>query len=420
MPQELATLRVGAVKDVLRHGTVIYLAPVSGGVLAVDAQNPAAPVITARFAEGRHVVQLAHEGASTLVAILDDRGTLSFDASDPLHPISSEAAARSRNPYGGKGSVLAVKDGAVVIQGGSAAGFHVGEHVKILSRSHLSPQDLLAEQEGLEAVGATTAIVALERVEANRSLAHLGRGDEAQPGDEVVGTGDQVSESIFGPRWIPFQWRLAFTLRAFLDTSGDNSDAVGFLGDVMVSYYFPSAPIRIEAGVEPVGWVWGGSAQHNPAIAVLDVAYSSAYFEFGIGTGFSVLANNSDLVFSGQQSGGSQVNPLIVEVLRIGQIDGVNATWHSAIASTSSQGFQLRAAELDLNIPIATRVTLYMDGGGGNGFAFGDLGIRTYLGGLGGPGTCILSLGVGGAAILDGYQQQPSGPSLMAGIEFRL
>jgi len=433
LPQELSNLKVGGVRDVLRHGTVIYVALVTGGVVVIDAGNASAPIVTAHLAEGQQVVQFAHQGASTLIAILEDHGALDFNAADPLHPIPVEPGSQpsppaqpsqppqpqSPTPYGGKGRVLAVRDGTAVIEGGSAAGFYMGEHVKIVSRAHLSPQDQLAEQQGLVAVGTTTAVVALERVEPNRSVAHLGRGDEAQAEDEVSGTSEPISESVIGPRWIPFEWRVSFALRPFLDTS-DSSNAVGLLTDAMVAYYFAGAPLRIEAGVEPLGLAAGGGAQHNPAVAVVDLAFTSPFFEFGIGTGFSVLAQGVTNYETGAVTPtGSQVDPLIVEVLRIGQIDGLNLIWHSAIASTSGQGFQFRAAETDLNLPITTRLTIFLDGAGGNGYGFGDLGIRTYLGGVGGPGTTILSLGLGGAIIMDGVKSL-GGPSLLLGAEFRL
>jgi hypothetical protein len=429
LPQELSNLKIGAVKDVLRHGTVIYVALGTGGVVVIDAANATAPVVTARLAEGQQVVQLAHEGASTLVAILEDHGALNFNAADPLHPVPLEpgpaasgppaSGPPSPKPFGGKGKVLAVRDGTAVIEGGTAAGFYMGEHVKIVSRAHLSPQDQLAEQEGLLGVGTTTAIVTLERVEANRAVAHLGRGDEAQAEDEVFGTSEPISESVIGPRWIPFEWRVSFTLRPFLDTS-DSSNAVGLLTDAMVAYYFAGAPLRVEAGVEPLGLAVGGGAQHNPAIAVADLAFTSPFLEFGIGTGFSVLAQGTtNFEFGGVTPNGSVVDPLIVEVLRIGQLDGLNLIWHSAIASTNGQGFKFRAAEADLNIPITSRLTIFLDGAGGDGYAFGDFGIRTYLGGVGGPGTTILSLGLGGASVIDG-DKSFGGPSLLLGVEFRL
>jgi hypothetical protein len=60
LPQELSNLKIGAVKDLLRHGSVIYVALAAGGVVVIDAQNAAAPVVTAHLAEGQRVVQFAH------------------------------------------------------------------------------------------------------------------------------------------------------------------------------------------------------------------------------------------------------------------------------------------------------------------------------------------------------------------------
>ena len=39
--------------------------------------------------------------------------------------------------------------------------------------------------------------------------------------------------------------------------------------------------------------VAGGDGQHDPTVAVLDAAFTSPYFEIGLGTGFSVLATAS-------------------------------------------------------------------------------------------------------------------------------
>ena len=414
VPRELANVKIGPTRDVLRHGTAIYAAPTAGGLVVVDAQDPNAPIITSRLAEGQTIVQFAHQGPATLLAILDNHAALTFDTTDPLHPAPAQYGVEPA-PEAGKGRVLAVRDGAMIIEGGTAAGFHLGEHVRIASRAHLSPQDQLARQEGLATVGTTTAVVALDRVEANRSLAHLGRGDDAQPGDEVIGTMDPLSESIFAPQRIPFTWRVDVTLRPFLDTS-DNSHGVGLLTDVMVAAYFVGVPLRLEGGIEPLGLATGGNAQHNPSIAVLDLAYATPFFEFGLGTGFSVLAQGNN---SYPPASGSEVDPLIVQTLRIGSLDGFNVAWHSAIGSSSNQGFQFRSGQTDVNIPLTSHLTLFVDGGGGSGYGFGDLGVRTYLGGVGGPGTSILSLGLGWAAILDN-NEQINGPSILVGYEIRL
>src|ERR1700722_16998410 len=66
LPQELSELKVGAVKEVLRHGTVVYVALGTGGVVVIDAANPAAPIVTSHLLEGQKVVQFAHQAPATL------------------------------------------------------------------------------------------------------------------------------------------------------------------------------------------------------------------------------------------------------------------------------------------------------------------------------------------------------------------
>jgi hypothetical protein len=77
-------------------------------------------------------------------------------------------------------------------------------------------------------------------------------------------------------------------------------------------------------------------------------------------------------------------------------------------------------AQGSLNFPLGTRLTLFFDGGGGSGFALFDAGLRTYLGGVGGPGTVILSAGLGFAGVTDNAFNNVGGPALVFGIEARL
>lgn len=419
-PQEVSALPVGAVKDFIRRGSTVYAALQAGGVVVVDLQLPASPVITARLSIGQPVDQLAGT-EDVLVLELPNREVQSFSVADPLHPVPAQFhVAASGTPFGGKGQVLLVKDARVVIQGGSEAGFRVGEHVKILSRAALSAAELLAEQNGLTSTGTATAVVVLERVDRDKSVASLGRGDSAQVGDRVEGTADPLSESLATPRAIPFNWRIAGELRPFLDVSNSGQHAVGLLTEMMVDYYFTGVPLKLQAGFEPIGLVAGGSAQHNPVVGVVDLAFASPFFELGLGTGFSVLASESFCPpLTACSNGNDEVDPLVVGTLRLGAIDGLDLVGSFSVAFTRN-GSVLRSAEVTTNLPVARRLTLFLTGAGGSGFAFGEVGARTYLNGLGGPGTVILSGGLGGAAISDTSAETVAGPSMTLGVEVRL
>jgi hypothetical protein len=299
-------------------------------------------------------------------------------------------------------------------------GFKVGDHVKILSHVELSPGEQLAEQQGLAPIQVVTAVARLTRVDATRSIALLSRGDWATVGAAVESTSQATTDSLFAPHTIPFTWRIEAALRPFVALN-DNTPSAGFLGDLMVQYYFSSVPLRLEAGIEPLGLVAGGTEQHNPAIAVLDVAYAATYFELGIGAGFSTLANENICTALVACSGNQQVD-VVFPVLtgRLGAIDGLNLTGTYAVG-WAHNGFDFgRVVEGSLNAPLSRRLTLYVEAGGGTGFAYSEVGVRTYLNGLGGPGTVILSGGIGGAGITDGLSEQPSGIALSLGFETRL
>ena len=89
-PQELSAIHAGPTRDILRHGSAVYVAPVAGGLVVIDAQDPVKPVVTSHLAEGRVIVQFGHSGATTLLGMLEDHSALSFDTTDPLHPIPAE------------------------------------------------------------------------------------------------------------------------------------------------------------------------------------------------------------------------------------------------------------------------------------------------------------------------------------------
>ena len=409
-PKELGYVRLGPLVDLLRHGDALYAAPAAGGLVVIDAQVPTAPVVTARLLDGQLVARIGHLGERFLFLSLDDRSAIAFSVEDPLHPVEAHFAPPE---HAARGRVVGVHRGVVTIEGGTSVGFRVGDHVKLL------PLGELGSGTG-EDPTRPLAIVALTRVDDTQSTALLGRGDTAEVGSVVEETGEDTSGAIVGPHTPPFHWRLAATARPFVALN-DSTTTAGALMDGRVDYYFSNLPLRLEAGLAPLGLVVGGTEQHNPAIAFLDVAFSTTYFEFGLGAGFSSLANSSACTALAPCSGAQQLDAVApVLVFRFGALDGLNLTGTYAPAWSGSRFDASRAIEAAVNIPLARRLTLYLEGGGGTGFDYGEVGMRTYLFGLGGPGTLILSGGVGGAAITDGISEEPGGVAVSLGIETRL
>lgn len=60
-----------------------------------------------------------------------------------------------------------------------------------------------------------------------------------------------------------------------------------------------------------------------------------------------------------------------------------------------------------INIPLVSRVTLFLSGGGGSQYyGYGDAGIRTYVRGTGDPGTIIISSSLGVAYVESKRQEK--------------
>ncbi|HYV46893.1 MAG TPA: hypothetical protein VFA20_18640, partial [Myxococcaceae bacterium] len=92
------------------------------------------------------------------------------------------------------------------------------------------------------------------------------------------------------------------------------------------------------------------------------------------------------------------------------------------LATGGMDRFVFGVGRAELNVPLTRQLGLFGAGGAGeNGWAFGELGVRTYVGGLGARGTVILSASIGYASIFDGPSNEAvGGPSVAFGCEWRL
>lgn len=210
----------------------------------------------------------------------------------------------------------------------------------------------------------------------------------------------------------------------------------GLLADLWAAYYFSDLPLRLRVEASPMGVALGGFARHDPGALDATVAYATDYFEAGLGGGYMVgLAGNgcpgttfpqasTFIGFGGVTENPpvcETVGPTINETLRLGAIDGLTLSWSSSILLSGGR-FLFGSGRGELDVPLTRRLTLFGDGGDGiNGWAFGDLGVRTYVGGSGAPGTVIVSASLGAASVFDGTTGETiTGPSVAFGMEWRL
>jgi hypothetical protein len=443
--RELGRLPLGRVTALAVRGTAAWVALAAGGVAVVDLTQPSAPREVTRVAEGRVISRLMlTEQELLLVELRPDLRVL--DVSDPLRPVEKasigagvgapsvstavaapavrDAAPRPAPAGRTVARVVQVTRGRVVFDAGAAAGLREGSHVRIVSRRLVEKPDLATGGTSQQPSNEVTAVLRIEQADANAALARLGRGDIAYAGDLAALTDEPLSERIFLPRKTPFSTRAAFRVRPFLGLE-TSSKPVGILADVYGSYYFDDLPLRIEAGVAPAGFTVGGKDAHRPIVAAGTVAYTTDYFEIGLGAG-ALVGSRGPCVGSsiGEVSASAPCEDntgfTINQVLRLGAIDGLSLYFQSSIFSRPEQ-FVMGVARGEIQLPLTSRLGLFGGGGGGeNGWSFGDVGVRTYVGGTGTAGTKVFSASLGYAGIFDGPSgEEVGGPSVAFGIEWR-
>ncbi len=438
-PVDLSALSLGAEVDRLQVGSVLYVALESGGVAVVDVTGP--PKLVGKFAEGRRVTRMALSGDTVMLvearydasawSIRDPRAPVATSLEGPRQPAAEQprmAAAPAPAPALAKEArVTDVRAGRAMFDVGAADGFTPGTHVKIVSMRLESKPDLATGTTVRAPSGETTAVLRIEQADAEHSMARLGRGDVASPGDRAMLTADRVSERLFVPRKAPFQWLAGFHLRPFLGLeastgAGARSKPVGLLMDGYAAYYFDSVPVAVELSASPLGLTVGGSDSHYPMAFGGTVSYSTDYFEIGLGGGG--LVGSEGPCFQGDVGipDGCEVNSgfTINQRLRLGSLDGIHLGWRSSIFSRPDR-FVFGVGRAEANVPLTSRLGLFGAGGGGeNGWAFGEFGVRTYVGGAGARGTMIVSASLGYASIFDGPSRENiGGPSVAFGLEWR-
>lgn len=300
-----------------------------------------------------------------------------------------------------------------------------GARVRIVSQRQVEKPDLSTGALHSVPSNEVTAVLQVEEVDGPRGMAPIGRGDFAEVGDLVESTTEPLSERLMVPRRAPFSVRAGFMVRPFLgldaNVGGRTSKPVGLVLDAYGTWYLPWVPIALELSVAPVGAAVSSLDTHFPTTVALTAAYSTDFFEIGVGFG-GLIGNRGPCQVDPLGAETCEVNTglTINQVLRLGAVDGLSLVWRSSIFSRPER-FVFGVGRAELNVPLTSRLGLFGAGGGGeNGWMLAELGVRTYVGGTGARGTMVLSASLGYAALFDGpLGERAGGPSVAFGIEWR-
>lgn len=470
LPSLQEQLGLGDVVARADKGSTSYLALAKGGVAVVDTSDASAPKLVTTLLPGQAVSRLLLDGDRLWAIVLSESAT-AFSLSDPASPVAVLPGVTT-SPVGTpvatpppvvtpppttvaakptmRARVLDVAEGRVIFDAGTAKGFASGMRVKVIAQKLVRKPDLKKGGTIEVPSNEVTAVVTIEDIEEERAMALLGRGDVAMPGDLVEVTDAPLSESLMLPRRAPFTWRAGFMVRPFLGVGAPGAYPVGGLVDAYVHYTFADLPLSLSAEIAPFGFALFSNDTHYPGTLVVGASYVTDYFEIGLGAG--ALVGNKGPCFEGEfveeefdidgdgvpdevrqvptgeldceENNGATFN----QMLRLGSLDGLHLTWASSIFARPD-GFTLGVGRGEIAVPVSSRLGLFGAGGvGENGWAFGEVGVRSLFGGTGAPGTVILSASLGGSAVFDGPGPNPpfsgretvGGPAVGFGVEWRL
>ncbi len=417
VPAELVLHRVA--------GTLLVGATADGKLVTYDISDPRTPQKRGERDLGGTIVDLRVTDGVVFAVVAEQRVQAfavaeggKLEAWRPVAVASPNAVAPAAPPARAAasavlGKVATAHGGSVLIELDSAGTLRPGDHVLIRSQSVETRLNLFSGKEEAAVTNAPVAVLEVRQVQGTRAIAELGRGDNASVGDTVEVTDRPASRSsIFAGRAGYDTWARA-TLRPMLNFGKVD---VASVTELAFGYYWQF--LHLQARVAPLGF----SVPHGVDAANMQVivSYSNDLFEFGLGTGyfrheFQTLndydcSSNGFLtgsVASADSSGGAvhpqrfncaQSGPTVVQHLRLGAIDGLNLRVTDTVTISSGQ-FRWGYLEGSLDIPLTRELNLYGAGGGTTGLGWGEVGMRTYLRGVGGHGTLILSTGIGGSSL---------------------
>jgi len=191
--------------------------------------------------------------------------------------------------------------------------------------------------------------------------------------------------------------------------------SVASLSHLEYGHYF--GQLHLQARLAPIGVSVPQTVDALNAHAIASYATDAA--EFGVGAGYFRHAFQARDSYQcerngyaavgastlGKDASGSpnaydctQAGFSVVQHLRLGSVDGLHLRMTNTLAISGGK-FRFGYLEGSVDLPVSRTINLYGAGGGSTGVGWGEAGIRTFLRGVGGKETFILTTGIGGSSI---------------------
>ena len=305
------------------------------------------------------------------------------------------------------GEVIELLEGIALVSIGSEQGVEKGALIEL----YVSEREVLPDGEVLN-VRRRLSVGRVVGVGKQRAEVALGFNERVSLGASAT----VFDPSIGGPyqRNLYFPPRAAGTtsfkahIRPFLplDTLG-----IGALLELGASFRLDS-PLTIDLMVNPLGFALTSDESLLAFAASGALSLDLDQFQIGLGLG---VARRVD----GDSQG--SFAPALVQLMRLGSIDGFHAQLHLTLLATREQWeFGSIYTQLQLPITIILNDTwfLFRAGGGVAGDVYADIGLRLLLSGRGREGSIFITPTIGIGSI-NAVNTTYAGPMLGVGLEWR-
>ena len=401
-------------------GNRLYVALGRAGAAQYDVTAPNAPKLVARASGIEGKVTGFHDvGSETWMEIETRRAVPapSAEAGVVAAPSMMETPQMPRIPTPEPPQARAVvramavvgtSPGEVEIDAGRAEGVVVGDRLSVFRLQ------AVVESRGDYVNRERVAVVEVIAVREHSCLGEVARGARVVVGDAVERAKVDESESLVFPRRLSGLIDFSGTLRPLVNVGTPLGG--GVLIDGSATYlgrgYFAGARLQ------PLG-LGGTKDGATVSTSVLaEAGYDARPFAVGLGVGVSAVNGDLDAILGyskafDETAGGATTTTAtqktktafsLGQVIRLGARDGLNFSLVNVLLyhkkPTGEAGFIYGATTGKLSIPLMQSTDLFAEGGGGfMGYAYGALGVHTWLIGRGDAGSLALSVAAGGAAV---------------------
>jgi hypothetical protein len=330
---------------------------------------------------------------------------------NPVEAQQSESEKKLGNVH-----IIETYPGKVKLDMGLSDGIEVGDRFAVFRTEKVARTgDEQFEGEVL------VAIIVVQAVNESTALARIWRGDRISKGDVLSSADKKDKASLAYPRHLTGLFEIDIAVRPIINVGSEGG--FGALCDLSFSWWgrYVFANVRMQ----PLGFGWVDDGQVVTSSLLAEGGYNGRAFALGIGLGIAavngdmdnMLGYGSDLATSKDSSGSeeeptweqrTQVGFALSQRVRLGARDGFNVTVSNVLIyhednsdeEDARAGFIYGGTNGRISWPLALRVDMFLDGGGGvMGYWYGALGIFTWVRGNGDAGSVGISASAGGAGL---------------------